>query len=329
MKAITYKITATLIPGYSKNYHVGNSLGYAYETDTHFVHFFGKSDRWYVISHGLTVTEKKDTTLNDWVVKTFAAVDIREMLFEPGSVNQLVWRPGLYFLDDTFKSFNLTSPQMRLAAQALKLLIDRLDDLFIYIEPNKDSLNTYSHKSRELLILACAEVENYWNQYLLMAGVKAANGKNYTTKDYVKLNNKLYLPEYEFTLKAYADIPPIIPFKGWDDKSPTQSLIWYDAYNKTKHDRNTYFSEAKLGHCITAVVANLVLFSTMFSPYSLFDQSDTFSSLANQHFDFRLIDCCPSSFYLPLIETTDLHEKIQLFDSHRRNKPFMTNPFHI
>lgn len=329
MKALTYKITTTLIPGYSRNYHAESPLGYAYETDTHFVHFFGRNDGWYVISHGLTATEKKNTTLNDWVVKTFGAVDIHDMLFEPGNVNQLIWRPGLYFLEDTFKSLNVTSTQMRLAAQALKLLIDRLDDLFIYIEPNRDSLNTYSHKSRELLILACTEVENFWNQYLLIAGVKAVNGKNYTTKDYVKLNSKLYLPEYEFTLKAYADVPPIIPFKDWDEKSPTKSLTWYDAYNKTKHDRNTYFSEAKLGHCINALVANLVLFSTMFSPYSLFDQSDALSSLANQHFDFKLVKCLPSSFYIPLIDTTNLHERIQIFDSHRKNKPFITNALHF
>jgi hypothetical protein len=329
LKAITYKITNTSIPGYPSNYHQDNSLGYAYETDSHFVHLFGKNDGWFVISHGLTATEKKVGTLNDWATKTFGAEHITEMKSEPGVVTQLIWRPGLYFLQDTFKALEVSSVEMRLAAQALKLLIDRLDDLFIYIEPNKHSLNIFSHKSRELLILACTEVENFWNHYLLAAGVKALNGRSFTTKDYVKLNDKLHLPEYEFTLKAYADIPPISPFKAWSDKSPTKSLGWYDAYNKTKHDRNTFFSEATLGNCIHAVVANLVLFSTMFSPYSLFSQQDTFSSLANQHFDFELNGCQTSSFYLPLIDTNNLHDGIQIFDSHRRYKSFVTNAFNI
>ena len=92
---------------------------------------------------------------------------------------------------------------MRLSEYSLRLLVQKIDEIFLYIEPDTKSLNTYSHKTRELLILACTEVENFWQYYMTQAGQTPQNGRNYTTKDYVKLAEKLHLKDYEFTLKTY------------------------------------------------------------------------------------------------------------------------------
>ncbi|EHQ28083.1 hypothetical protein [Mucilaginibacter paludis] len=326
MKAITYTTTSTEnIAGISNRTHVNNPIGYAYETDTHFVHFYGKNVRWWTISNGITVTEQKTGSLENWVRKTFGAQHIKPMLSEPGVVNKCVWRPGLFFQDDTFKAFNFTAKEMRLSSQSIKLLIERLDELFVYIEPNQSSFGTYSHKTRELLILASTEVENFWNVYMSLSSVPKQNGRTYTTNDYVKLAQHLHLKEYKFALQAYEGIAPIIPFSNWDSLSPTKSLDWYDSYNKTKHDRNSNFSEATLLNCIKAVVANLVMFSVMYSPHALYDQSNTFSSLVNQHFELELINMDPTKFYLPLIDTQGHVPTLLAFDSHSRYKPFVAN----
>ena len=77
MNAIVYINTKTTIPRFSNDAHISQSRGYAYETDTHFVHIYGKIQGIWVISTGLTVTEKKTGTLEDWVINTFGAEDIQ------------------------------------------------------------------------------------------------------------------------------------------------------------------------------------------------------------------------------------------------------------
>jgi hypothetical protein len=184
-------------------------------------------------------------------------------------------------------------------------LIERLDELFLYIEPDINGLNTYSHKTRELLILSCTEVENNWKQYMQLAGARPINNRDFTTKDYVQLSTLLYLSEFQVSLKPYTTIPSIRPFFGWDSNSPTQSLSWYNAYNKTKHDRNSHFSEAKLYHCIQSIAANLIMYCVRFSPFPLIQASNTLSSLINQLFVIELFDCSSKSFYIPHINLPD------------------------
>jgi hypothetical protein len=156
---------------------------------------------------------------------------------------------------------------------------------------------TYSHKTRELLILSCTEVENSWKQYLASARAAPVNGRDYTTNDYVKLHSKLFLSEFEITLKPYPVIGPIRPFDGWTPAQPTQSLLWYQAYNLTKHDRQTHFSEATMMNCLNAVCANIVLFSVRFGPLPLYQEGGTVSALFSQLFDIKLNGCSPTTFY--------------------------------
>lgn len=327
MRAITYKNTKTTLPGWVNTVHIGNPRGYAYETDTHFVHFYGRDSGLYVISTGLTVIQKKSGTLNDWVVDTFGAKEIIQLNLEVGQSIEGVWRPALYFNTDTFQALNVTRTEMRLVEQALRLLINRLDELFLYIEPSTNGLQTYSHKTRELLILASTEVENSWKYYMnKVATSRPINNRTFTTKDYVKLVDKLYLKEYEFTLKTYSTIPSIIPFENWNAINPTTSLNWYDSYNKTKHNRDDHFSDATLLNCIQAVVANLVMYCVRFSPFTLFDQSNTFSSLVNQHFEVKLRNATPENFYLHEIELpTDTRSDLFCYDSVKagHTKPFV------
>jgi hypothetical protein len=326
---ITYKNTKTTLPGWVTTVHIDHPRGYAYETDTHFVHMYGRDRGFYIISIGLTAIEKKSGTLTDWVTRVFGAQDIKPLQVEIGHAIDGVWRPSLYYYDDTFQALNVTATEMRLAEQALRLLIERLDDILLYIEPDAAGLNTYSHKTRELLILACTEVENFWKSYINKAGTSPINGRTFTTNDYVKLVDKLHLKDYEFQLKTYSTVPSLRPFENWNSSSPTASLPWYDAYNKTKHDRNAHFSQSTLLNCMNAVVANLIMHCVKFSPFPMFEQSNTFSSLINQHFEAKFVSCNPETFYmhkidLPISTRGDLF----VFDP-RDNKftlPFVTDP---
>lgn len=315
MKGLTYRNTKTTIPNWINTLHIDQPRGFAYESDNHFIHIYSNDKGFYIISIGLTAIEKKKGDLRDWVRNRFGAEDIKELNLEVGHSLDGVWRPSLYFYEDTFQALNVTKLEMRLSEQALRLLVERLDEILLYIEPCEESLSTYSHKNRELLIISCTELENFWKSYFLKTNTPAFNKKTYTTKDYVKLCEKLHLKEFQFSLKSYPAIPNIQPFKTWNSLSPTASINWYDAYNKTKHDRNTHFNQATLINCINAVVANLIIHCVKFSPFPMFEQSNTFSSLINQHFEAQLVNPDFQTFYLPKIELPrDTREDIFIFD---------------
>ncbi len=331
VNGITYKNTITTIPNWVENLHIQQPKGYAYETETHFVHFYGSDKGFHVISTGLTAIEKKEGTLLEWVQRVFGAEEIEDLSVEIGCSIKGVWRPSLYYYEETYQALDISENEMRLSEYSLRLLIQKLDEIFLYIEPDLHSLNTYSHKTRELLILARTEVENFWQYYMVQANENPV-GRNYTTKDYVKLLDKLHLKNFEFTLKTYSNIPPIKPFENWNLDAPSVSLTWYDAYNKTKHDRDNHFSKATLINCINAVVANLVMHCVKFSPYPMFEQTNMFSSLINQHFNASFDNCDSKSFYLPKIEIPEgTREDLFVFDC-KQNKfdlPFITLPLYL
>lgn len=319
MNGITYKNTHTKIPHWVDTLHIQQTRGYAYETDSHFVHLYGKDGGFNTISIGLTTLQKKSGTLTEWVEEIFGAQDIRPLDLEVGHAIDGVWRPALYYYEDTYQALNVTQIEMRLAEQALKLLVERLDEIFLYVEPINNGLNIFGHKTRELLILACTEVENNWKTYLVKAGALPENSRNFTTRDYVKLVDKLFLKDYEFKLKNYPSLPIISPFDAWNSASPTQSLTWYDAYNKTKHDRNTHFAQATLNHCISSVVANLILHSTKFSPFTMTEGSSPFISFITQHFSIS-VKIKPQTHYIPLINIKpDTREDLFVFDPRKKD----------
>lgn len=300
MQALVYRVTKHTIPGWVP-FHEKEPRGIAYETDKHFVHFFGKDRGLWVISTGLTVTEAKSGALREWIDRTFGAIEVEEASCDVGHTVHGVWRPGLYSSEEVLQGLSATRFDLRLAEQALLLLIQRLDELLHFVEPSTGTLRTHSHKARELLILACTEVENVWKEYMRISKAAPPKKRDFTTSDYVKLSEQLHLADYQILLPRYADIPPIRPFHGWSTVQPTKSLTWYDAYNKTKHDRSSHFAEATLLNCLHAVAANLALFCVRFGPFHLFHGGGTLAAFFNQLFSIELKECSPSSFYAPKV----------------------------
>ena len=74
----------------------------------------------------------------------------------------------------------------------------------------------------------------------------------------------MLLDSYELSLQSYPRLPAFTPFEKWDPNSPTESLTWYDAYNKTMHDREKNLKFATLQNAISAVGAAVVMFHAQF-----------------------------------------------------------------
>ncbi|NTW29867.1 MAG: hypothetical protein HGA33_01140 [Candidatus Moranbacteria bacterium] len=317
MRSYSYINTKTNIPNFETTTHISQPFGYGYETDTHFVHFFGK-ESFYIISVGLTVTEAKTGTFFDWIKKRFGATDIQEMNLEVGHSIEGIWRPSLFFQDDIQQALNVDPAEQRNQEQALRILVEKLDEILLFIEPSENGLNSYSHKIRELLILACTEAENQFRSLLIKTGYTSPNGANLTTQDYVKLLPLTFLDEYQVGLRNIDSFAPCKPFLGWEITQPTQSLAWYYSYNLTKHNRSEHFSEATLQHAIDAVAANIILYCTRFSPFILINDTNTLSALIQQIFDIKMIDSNRKSFYIPKITVPESFPTgCTLFDSYR------------
>lgn len=330
MKAICYKNTITTLPNWEP-LHDSQKLGFAYETDSHFVHFYGKNHGIYVISSGLTVIEEKQGALIDWVSRVFGATDIEYLVNEVGHTTEGVWRPALYFQDDTYNGLKVNKHEQRSCEQALRILVEKLDDILLYIEPDGSGLNAYGHKTRELLILACTEVENQWKALIKKSSLTSpSNGRMYTTQDYVKLCGKAYLNEYQVKLRNYNSVLPIIPFGSWSVANPTQSLDWYDAYNKTKHDRDVSFNTATLNKVISAVAANFIMYCVRFSPVNILHDTKVLSSIVNHTFEIELINSDIKSFYVPELSLPiNTRKDICVYDSRRAGhyKPWVVDSF--
>lgn len=201
-----------------------------------------------------------------------------------------IWKPLMQ--QDFMHELDYTAAELCRAKRDLGILIQKLQDILLYVEPSESGLRTYSHKMRELLILSCTELECTFKTYKF--------GKNQRMKDYVQILSMVNLAKHKLSLVGYANPYKCCPFENWDSDQPTKSLPWYDAYNKVKHNKDDSFHLATLENCINAIAANIVLFAIRYSPTMLYNESDACSNLVRNSLDFRLEDS--KDFYIPVFE---------------------------
>jgi hypothetical protein len=147
----------------------------------------------------------------------------------------------------------------------LTVLTRQLDRICQTVHPSKEHANVFGHDIRNLLILACTEVENHWR------GVLVANGgvtkDRYSTRDYVALQDATKLNEYAVSFPNYPWFDSHRPYEGWGSSGrPTQDLGWYDAYNAVKHNRETEFARATLHNAFDAISACVIMMAAQFGP---------------------------------------------------------------
>lgn len=201
-----------------------------------------------------------------------------------------IWKPLMNIHID--KELDITQSELFHAKRDLGILIQKLQEILLFIEPSEDGLKAYSHKIRELLFLACSDLESTLKKYNF--------GKNERMQDYIEILKFVDLTKYKISLVGYAKPYKCCPFKNWNKDKATQSLPWYDAYNKIKHNREENFNFATLENCINAIAANLIMFAVRFSPTTLYNENDVCSNLARSSLDYKIENS--RDFYIPLFE---------------------------
>lgn len=185
-----------------------------------------------------------------------------------------------------------------------ELLIDELTNVFKVIEPLPDNKNTYGHQLRNILILACTEVENLLKSFLKVHGY--AKEGNFTITDYWLANKYLHLSKtYSYFLR-YNSWGFANPFEAWEAEKYVQ-LPWYAAYNHVKHDREGNFKEATLENAVLSVAAVGIILVTMFGNGNAFWNEKAGKFLSVQYKLFEI-----DEYYLPYISPGDLHTKWKL-----------------
>lgn len=179
-----------------------------------------------------------------------------------------IWR-GIYDVSSYYCYNNIKARKVYRgvyigANVAATSIFDALESLFRYVEPSKDNLSAFGHKTREALILACTEVESAWRSVLEANSSK--HKSSYTSSDYFSLVEPLRLKEWSVSLRDYPDLGSFSPFHSWDKSNPTKSLPWYDAYNAVKHHREEKFKVASVGNLINAAAALHIMQSAQFGP---------------------------------------------------------------
>ena len=142
-----------------------------------------------------------------------------------------------------------------IATGQLDALIQELKRICMVVHPDRANCEVYGHEIRNLMVIACTEVEAQWKNIMHENGQGAER-----TSDYIKLSRPMRLTEYRVALPWYPWLEPIAPFKNWIVGAlPSQSLPWYTAYNHVKHDRESNFAQATLGNALSAVAGCFVM----------------------------------------------------------------------
>lgn len=137
----------------------------------------------------------------------------------------------------------------------LHALIQELQQICRVVHPVKANFDAYGHEIRNIIIIACTEVEAQCKNIL-----KANGKKGESTKEYVKLSLPMKLGDYRVALPWYPWLDPIAPFENWvPSEAPSQGLPWYGAYNNVKHDRETNFAQATLINAFKSVTGCFVM----------------------------------------------------------------------
>lgn len=247
----------------------------------------------------LAIEEQKSkyTTLEDWIKNKFKATDIRPSLNQAGKFYKRMWHPSDY-LSPALLISNPESYTQSLVV--IELLIKKMNELFLTIEPTEKNVHVFGLKIRELLLLACMEVEASWKGVLKEHEYIKNSKQPWNTTDYIKLLEPMCLANYTLALRSYPNFPHFQAFSCWSQDQPTKSLYWYNAYNNTKHDREASLHEATLLHAIHSVGAVVVMFCAQFG----IPQKQSLFDIVISTFDISLKPC-PERFYIPFNTNRD------------------------
>jgi hypothetical protein len=244
---------------------------------------------WHFLGHKSAFLDKRTAALSD---------------VQPGIYYPRIWR-GYCPDDNPYIGYNAVNLRREYgykyiqSAVAASSLFGYLTEIFRHVEPAKENLSTFGHKTRELLLLACMEIESGWRAVLDENTKQEKRQDRYTTADYFRIKEPLHLGEWSVILTDYPQLNAFTPFAKWTSTSPTQSLQWYDAYNAVKHHREARFSQATLQNLLNAMSALHIMQVAQWGP-------EVFSFLHENRFSpFTVVkspDVGMGEIYMPAID---------------------------
>jgi hypothetical protein len=172
--------------------------------------------------------------------------------------------------------------------RAFLLIQEDLQKLFEYVEPCDENSDTISLRIQELLIRVCIEIEANFTAIL--------KENNYSNKGNLNLKDDYCLIEFSHKLSSYKVKFPVWrgenhtrrPFENWSNK-PNKDwhiLKWYQAYNKSKHDRQSHFDKATFDTLLNAVSGLVILLSAQFMDENYFPNSKSIGISGNYSYDY-------------------------------------------
>jgi hypothetical protein len=172
--------------------------------------------------------------------------------------------------------------------RAFLLIQKDLQNLFEYIEPSDDNVDTYSFRIHELLMRTCIEIEANFKAILkeniynpLDKQKKPLPEKKWNIHNYRIVNKTHHLSSYKVSIPIWDGTKSSFePFSEWVS---TTELSWYQAYNSSKHDRKSAFKKANFFNLLNAVAGLLVLLSSQFRTEDFAPGS---ASLAVEGYDY-------------------------------------------
>lgn len=264
--------------------------------------------------------------LKDWLIDknnyyTDKSLEVIQSELNIGQVYKSLWRPiftyryiilwsqpsfyqfepkkleiPLFELEDYIQDFN-----------RINILKDLLEDIFLNIAPHRSNITTYGDKVRNLLILACTEVESLCSDILKRNNYQTNEGRYWNMLDYFKIAFPSKLWQYKFAFKNYPHLGKFQPYKKWE-RSNFKELPWYAAYNQTKHNRAENFEKATLNNAVSAFCGVVSIFIAKYGPHHpLFDK-------IHNYLDIQLPDWKFSELYLLAKGSGDTKESREEID---------------
>lgn len=179
---------------------------------------------------------------------------------------------GGYYADYAIDNRNILDWSSSI--RAYNLLIDDFKKICEYVDPSEENSAVYSHRIYEVFIRACMEFESNAkgilkaNGYVKIDKNKKIIDENYwNIDDYKKLSPVLKLSEYEVLINFWDNGRggEISPFNNLAD-GESGVLVWYQDYNKVKHNREKDFNLASFSNLLNALCG---VFIILFSQYGV------------------------------------------------------------
>lgn len=141
-----------------------------------------------------------------------------------------------------------------------RMLEEKFLETTNYVDIATPNFRTYSNEYAMLLQSIGAELDNVFKVY---CGFNPTERKNIT--DYANYILAEYPAIVNDEIQVAGTDVKVIPFQGWTTIAAAQSLTWWKAFDRVKHNRYGNFTEANQGNVLNSLAALYILEMKLFT----------------------------------------------------------------